>query len=165
MPTVLTHLLYVLWKCAKCFWVCCRLFFLQSRSVVLDCGHTPGQHAQCLNTPATHIQHFIFFLGQCCWFPNICFFYPGGPELWLHMINWPVPFSIISSYTVTSLTVPSVLYSSMMYVPWSTLIHFAFSLYHLHNCVLTPWHVSSTAWFLQKRHLWDSSPRGETPSA
>ena len=35
-------------------------FFLQSRSVVLDSGHTPGQHAQCQNTPNTRTQLFIF---------------------------------------------------------------------------------------------------------
>ena len=40
------------------------VFFLQSRSAVLDCGHTPGQHAQCLVTHATHIQCFNFFLGS-----------------------------------------------------------------------------------------------------
>ena len=31
------------------------VFFLRSRSVVLDCGHTPGQHAQWHNTPTIHI--------------------------------------------------------------------------------------------------------------
>ena len=37
-------------------------FCLQSRSVVLDCCHTPRQHAQCHKTPTSHIQAFHFCL-------------------------------------------------------------------------------------------------------
>ena len=61
MLTVLTQLLHIFDKMRKMFLGFSPSFFLQSRSAVLDCGHTPGQHAQCLNTPATHIHHFIFF--------------------------------------------------------------------------------------------------------
>ena len=44
---------------------CLPCFFLQSGSVVLDCGHTPGQQSQCQNTPAAHIQNSkFFFLGS-----------------------------------------------------------------------------------------------------
>ena len=64
MLTVRTHLLHVFWKMRKMFMGSLPSFFLQSRSAVLDCGHTPGQHAQCLVTPATHIQCFNFFLGS-----------------------------------------------------------------------------------------------------
>ena len=64
MLTVLTHLLHISWKMRKMFLGLLPSFFLQSRSAVLDCGHTPGQHAQCLVTPATHIQCFNFFLGS-----------------------------------------------------------------------------------------------------
>ena len=39
---------------------CLPCFFLQSGSVVLDCGHTPGEHSQCHNTPAAQIQKFMF---------------------------------------------------------------------------------------------------------
>ena len=35
-------------------------FVLQNKeTVVLNCGHTPGQHAQCLVTPIAHIKIFI----------------------------------------------------------------------------------------------------------
>ena len=60
MLTVLTHLLHI-FENAQNVSGFVAVFFLQPRSAVLDCGHTPGQHAQCLNTPATHIHHFIFF--------------------------------------------------------------------------------------------------------
>ena len=43
-------------------------FFLQSRSAVLDCGHTPGQHAQCHNTPTWHIQKVHAFVLVLCFF-------------------------------------------------------------------------------------------------
>ena len=38
-------------------------FFLQSRSVVLDWGHTPGEHAQCHKTRHSHIVYFQVFGG------------------------------------------------------------------------------------------------------
>ena len=138
MLTVLTHLLHMFWKCVKCFWVCCRLFF-QSRSVVLDCGHTLGQHAQCLITPATHIQHFMFFwvIADAC--PNNAISSTQvSQELWAHMTNWPVPFSSISSLTLTSLTAPAFLHSSVMYAPWSTLVNYAFHFITIHSDVLGP---------------------------
>ena len=144
---------------SKCLWVCCCLCFLQSRSVVLDGGHTPGQHAQCLNTPATHIQHLHSFMGHIFWFPKYCYiFHPGDPKPWFHMMHWTVPSSSISSYTLTSLTVPSFLYSSVMCVPWSTLVNYAFQFYPLHCNVLAPGHViaSVSPWnqeLLTK--LWD----------
>ena len=37
--------------------------FLQSRSVVLDWGHTPGEHAQCHKTRNSHIENFHFLFG------------------------------------------------------------------------------------------------------
>ena len=36
-------------------------FFLKSRSVVLDCGHSPGQHAQHHRAPTKHILVFISY--------------------------------------------------------------------------------------------------------
>ena len=106
-------------------------FFLQSRSVVLDCGHTPGQHSQCFNTPATHIQHFMFFWVIADAFPNNAISSTQvSQELWIHMTNWPVPFSSISSLTLTSLTAPAFLHSSVMYAPWSTLVNYAFPSYN-----------------------------------
>ena len=45
--------------------------FLQSRSVALDYGRTPGQNAQCLNKPTPYIQ-------------ILCFFYLGS---WL-LVSW-----------------------------------------------------------------------------
>ena len=38
--------------------------------MVLDVGHTPGQHAQSLNTPTTQIQNSTFFFYDGCWFPS-----------------------------------------------------------------------------------------------
>ena len=49
----------------KYFWAVCPAFFLQSGSVVLDCGQTPPQHAQCHITLAAQVQVFIFCLGSC----------------------------------------------------------------------------------------------------
>ena len=67
--------------------------------------------------------------------------YPGGPTLWFHKINWPVLLSSVSSHALTSLTVPSFLFSSAMYVPWSTLVNHNSPLYHIQCFVLAPWHV------------------------
>ena len=39
------------------------VFFLQSRSVVLDWGHTPGEHAQCHKTRNSHIEIFHVLFG------------------------------------------------------------------------------------------------------
>ena len=35
----------------------------QSRSVVLDWVHTPGEHAQCHKTRNSHIENFHFLFG------------------------------------------------------------------------------------------------------
>ena len=61
-----------------------------------------------------------------------------------HMISWPKPFSSISSYTVTSITVPSVLNSTVMYVPWTYSGKLCPPYHHLHCNVLAPWHVISS---------------------
>ena len=60
--SVQTHLLHNFWEGSD---VSGRaaVFFLQSRSVVLDWGHTPGEHAQCHKTRNSHIENFIFYLG------------------------------------------------------------------------------------------------------
>ena len=61
MLTVLTQLLHIFEKMRKMFLGFSPSFFLQSRSAVLDCGHTSGQHAQCLVTPAAHFEILNFF--------------------------------------------------------------------------------------------------------
>ena len=159
MLTLLTNLLHIFWKCAKCFWVCCRLFFcnqdLRSWIVAILQDSMPSVLIHLLHT----FNIFMFFLGHVCWCPEYCYiFYPGDPELWFHMMHWPVPLSSISSYTLSCLTAPSFLYSSVMYVPWSTLVNYAFQFYHLHCNVLAPGHViaSVSTWnqeLLTK--LWD----------
>ena len=60
MLTVLTQLLHI-FENAQNVSGFFAVFFLQSRSAVLDCGHTSGQHAQCLLTPTTHFQILNFF--------------------------------------------------------------------------------------------------------
>ena len=50
-------------KRLRSFWACCRLFILQSRYVVLDCGHTSGEHSQCHETPTSHIWFVRCFSG------------------------------------------------------------------------------------------------------
>ena len=59
MPSVITHRLHICLNAVRSFWARCRLF--------LDCGHTPGQHAQCHNPPATHIHKFIVCWVHGCW--------------------------------------------------------------------------------------------------
>ena len=77
MISVQTHLLHVCLSMPKSACVCCHLF-LHSRSVVLDCGHTPGQHAQCHNTPAAHLsEHGQKFLGSLPSFFLDCGHTPG----------------------------------------------------------------------------------------
>ena len=66
MLSVILHLLHDFWK-IQMFLGCLPSFFLQSGSVVLDCGQTPPQHAQCHITLAAQVQVFSFFfcLGSC----------------------------------------------------------------------------------------------------
>ena len=65
MLSVILHLLHDFWK-FQMFLGCLPSFFLQSGSVVLDCGQTPPQHAQCHITLAAQVQVFSFFcLGSC----------------------------------------------------------------------------------------------------
>ena len=73
MLSVQTHPLHTFLRRLKCFWACCRLVFLHSRSVVLAWGHTPGEHAQCHKTPKSHIQtfHFLIWVDGYCPLPPI----------------------------------------------------------------------------------------------
>ena len=81
MLTVQTHPLHSFQKSGKNVSGLVVVFcLLQSRSVVLDYGHTPGQHAQCLNTPTTHIQMLLFYLVHGCRSPGIC-------EVALHQVS------------------------------------------------------------------------------
>ena len=57
------------------------VFFLQSRSAVLDCGHTSGQHAQCLVTPTTHFEISTFFWAHGGWPPSKVLEWTG---VWRH---------------------------------------------------------------------------------
>ena len=50
-----TRLVAVSWRVA--------VLFLQSRPVVLDWVHTPGEHAQCHKTRNSHIENFHFLFG------------------------------------------------------------------------------------------------------
>ena len=63
MLSVQTHLLHNFLGRVRCFWARCRPFFLQSRPVVLDWVHTPGEHAQCHKTRNSHIENFHFLFG------------------------------------------------------------------------------------------------------
>ena len=63
MLSVHTHLLHTFSEKAQMFLGALSSFFWQSRSVVLDWGHTPGEHAQCHETPNLHIQFFHFLFG------------------------------------------------------------------------------------------------------
>ena len=67
MPSVITHRLHICLNTVRSLWARCRFFCSHSRSVVLDCGHTPGQHAQCHNPPAIHIHKFIVCWVHGCW--------------------------------------------------------------------------------------------------
>ena len=64
------------WEGGQMFLGALPSFFLQSRSVVLDWGHTPGEHAQCHKTRNSHIEkiHFFFIWVDGCWppAPNLC---------------------------------------------------------------------------------------------
>ena len=159
MLSVLTHLLHMFWKMPNMFLGLLPSFFcnqdLRSWIVAILQDSMPSVLIHPLHT----FNIFIFFLGHVCWFPKYCYiFYPGDPEPCFHMMHWPVPSSSISSYTLTSLTVPSFLYSSVMCVPWSTLVNYALQFYPLHCNVLAPGHViaSVSSWnqeLLTK--LWD----------
>ena len=63
MPSVQAHLLHTSRTCEEVSGLGAVLFFGQARSVVLDGGHTPGQHVQCQNTPISHINFSYVFSG------------------------------------------------------------------------------------------------------
>ena len=72
----------------RCFWAVCRLFFLQSGSVVLDCGQTPPQHAQCHITLAAQVQVFSFFLSGESHIYSIPMLHCSTKEAYYQHVTW-----------------------------------------------------------------------------
>ena len=60
MPSIIAHLLLVFFSETHVSGLAAVLFSHHAGSVVLNCGHTPGQHAQYHYTPAAEVQ--LFFL-------------------------------------------------------------------------------------------------------
>ena len=60
MPSIIAHLLHVFFSETHVSGLAAVLFSHHAGSVVLNCGHTPGQHAQYHYTPAAEVQ--LFFL-------------------------------------------------------------------------------------------------------
>ena len=56
LPSAKTHLLHDFFLSLMSLGCFAGAFFKHVGSVVLDGGHTPGEHSQCHNTPAAQIQ-------------------------------------------------------------------------------------------------------------